>query len=199
MKGFPAAMARLVEEFSRMPGIGPRSAERMAFYVLQSGEGAMDPLIKAIRDVKADVSFCKRCGNLSDRELCSVCSDMSRDHSRICVVEGPSGVMAMEKSAVYNGLYHVLLGALSPIDGVGPEDIKMNELLERAGKPAIKEIIIATDFTTEGEVTALFITEALKPLRKKVTRISRGVPAGASVEHADVGTLQRAFEERRAA
>ena len=199
VKGFPKAMVRLVEEFAKMPGIGVRSAQRMAFHVLQAKEDEAGLLIKAIKDVKADVSFCKECGNLSDSELCSVCSDRSRDHSRICVVEGPSGVIAMEKSGAYNGLYHVLLGALSPIDGVGPEDIKVNELFHRAKKPSVKEVIIATDFTTEGETTALFISEMLKPSRVKVTRLSRGVPAGASVEYADVGTLQRAFEERRAA
>jgi recombination protein RecR len=192
-------MARLVEGFSKMPGIGVRSAQRMAFHILQAKEEEVDFLIKAVRDVKANVSFCKECGNLSDTGLCSVCSDGSRDHSRICVVESPSGVIAMEKSGAYNGLYHVLLGALSPIDGVGPEDIKIKELLQRAQKPSVKEVIIATDFTTEGETTALFIQEILKRSRARVTRLSGGVPSGASVEYADVGTLQRAFEERRSA
>lgn len=197
VKGVPKAIARLVEEFTGMPGIGPRSAQRLAFYVLQAKENKIEDLIKSIKDVKANVRFCSECNNLSDRELCWVCSDKDRDHSRICVVEGPNGVIAMEKSGVYKGLYHVLLGALSPIDGVGPEEIKIGKLMQRAGSSGVKEVVIATDFTTEGEITALFITEALKPFRVKVTRISRGVPAGASIEYADVGTLQRAFEERR--
>lgn len=197
MKAFPQSMARLIDEFSKMPGIGPRSAERLAFYILQTPADGIDALINSIRGVKARVQFCKRCNNLSDTESCAICSDASRDRSKICVVEGPNGVIAVEKSGVYSGLYHVLLGQLSPIDGVGPEELKINELAARIKKEKIEEVIIATDFTTEGETTALYLFEFLKPLKVKLTRLAHGVPVGASVEYADSPTLQRAFEERR--
>lgn len=197
MKAFPRSMARLIDEFGKMPGIGPRSAERLAFYILQSSAKDVDELINSIRDVKAKIQFCKRCNNLSDLELCAICSDESRDQTKICVVEGPNGVVAMEKSGIYPGLYHVLLGQLSPIDGVGPEELKIKELADRIKKEKTEEVIIATDFTTEGETTALYLFEFLKPLKVKLTRLARGVPVGASVEYADIATLQRAFEERR--
>lgn len=197
MKAFPRSMARLIDEFGKMPGIGPRSAERLAFYILSSSAGQAEELINSIRDVKAKVQFCKRCNNLSDSELCAICSDRSRDETKICVVEGPNGVVAMEKSGIYSGLYHVLLGELSAIDGVGPEELKIKELAERIKKEKTQEIIIATDFTTEGETTALYLFELLKPLKVKLTRLARGVPVGSSVEYADIATLQRAFEERR--
>ncbi len=190
-------MARLIAEFSKMPGIGVRSAERLTFYILQSPAQEVDSLLRHIGEVKENISFCKKCNNLSEREACSICSDTARDSSKICVVEGPGGVIAMEKSGVYHGLYHVLLGELSPIDSVGPEDLKIKELLQRVEKEDIREIIIATGFTTEGETTALYLVEVLKPLNVTVSRLARGVPAGASIEYADLGTLQRAFEERR--
>jgi len=196
-KAFPRIMQRLIEEFSRMPGVGVRSAQRFAFYILKSPQETIDILLKAISEVKENVRFCKVCNNLSEGELCSVCSDSSRDASRICVVEGPSGVISMEKSGIYSGVYHVLLGALSPIDGVGPEDLKIEDLVLRVKKGDVREVVVATDFTTEGETTALYITEALKPFQVKITRLARGVPVGASLEFADVATLQRAFEERR--
>ena len=198
-KGFPAGMIRLIEEFCKMPGVGVRSAQRMTFYVLQAQEGDIDSLRRAIKEVKSNISFCGECNNLSESDLCVVCSDKKRDHSKICVVEEPNGVMAMERTGSYTGLYHVLLGALSPIDGIGPEDIKIEDLVRRAGKPEVKEVIVATDFTTEGQTTALFISKILHGSEVKVTRLSRGVPEGACVQYADVGTLQRAFEDRRAA
>jgi len=197
IKGFPGAMTRLIEAFSRMPGIGPRSAQRLTFHILQSSGEEIDSLLRFIREVKENVRFCARCNNLSEDRICGICSDPSRDASMICVVEGPSGVIAMEKGGIYRGLYHVLLGELSPIDGVGPDDLKIKELIRRIRKEAVKEVIIATDFTTEGETTALYLMEVLKPLKVKVTRLAHGVPVGASVEYADVATLQRALEERR--
>lgn len=197
MKGFPKSMTKLIEQFCKMPGIGTRSAQRLTFHILQSSKEDTDSLLKCIREVKENVRFCAICNNLSEEEVCSVCSDTSRDPSKICVVEGPSGVISMEKSGIYHGLYHVLLGELSPIDGVGPEDLKIQELEKRIKKGGIKEVIIATDFTTEGETTALYLFEVLKPLKVKVSRLARGVPVGGSLEHADVATLQRAFEERR--
>jgi recombination protein RecR len=196
-KGFPDVMARLIEGFCKMPGVGVRSAERMAFYVLRAKEADVESLARSITEVKRNVSFCRECNNLSESDLCLMCSEKKRDRSRICVVEGPNGVMAVERTGSYNGLYHVLLGALSPIDGIGPGDIRMGDLVRRAEDPEVKEIIIATDFTTEGQTTALFISKVLGRSRIKVTRLSRGVPEGACVEYADVGTLQRAFEDRR--
>ena len=197
IKGFPKSMNRLIEEFSKMPGIGARSAQRLAFHVLKSDKSDAESLADSIREVKENVMFCKRCNNLSDADLCSICSDSSRDASKICVVESPSSVIAMEKSGVYRGMYHVLLGELSPIDGVGPEGLKIKELIQRIKKEGIKEVIVATDFTTEGETTALYVYEILKPFKLKISRLARGVPVGASLEYADVATLQRALEERR--
>jgi recombination protein RecR len=197
MRGFPKSMTKLIEEFCKMPGIGTRSAQRLTFHILQSSKEDTDSLLKYIREVKENVRFCTICNNLSEDEVCSICSDTSRDPSKICVVEGPSGVISMEKSGIYRGLYHVLLGELSPIDGVGPEDLKIQDLEKRIKKGEIKEVIIATDFTTEGETTALYLFEVLKPLKVKISRLARGVPVGGSLEHADVATLQRAFEERR--
>lgn len=194
---FPRSMQRLIEEFSRMPGVGARSAQRFAFHVLQSSKKNADSLVNAIREVKENIRFCKICNNLSEGELCPVCADGSRDRSKICVVEGPAGVISMEKSGAYNGVYHILLGALSPIDGVGPDDLKIKELVQRVKKENIKEVIIATDFTTEGETTALYILGVLKAFDVRVSRLARGVPVGAHLEYADVATLQRAFEERR--
>jgi recombination protein RecR len=196
-KGLPVSLKKLIELFAKMPGIGVKSAERMAFYVLKSEKKDMEGLAGAIEDVKRDVQFCRICNNLADGDTCSVCSDSSRDRTKICVVEGPNGIIAMEKIHVYNGLYHVLLGDLSPIDGVGPEDLKIGDLIARIKKEGIKEVILATDFTTEGETTALYLIEAIKPYNIEVTRLARGVPVGASLEYADMATVQRAFEERR--
>jgi recombination protein RecR len=196
-RGFPAVMTRLIEEFCKMPGVGVRSAQRMAFYVLEAGENDINLLAKAMTEVKRNITFCRECNNLSESDFCAVCSDRKRDRTKICVVESPNGVMAMERTGFYGGLYHVLLGALSPIDGIGPNDIKIDDLVRRASDSLVKEVIIATDFTTEGETTALFLFGVLKKTGIKVTRLSRGVPEGACVEYADVGTLQRAFEDRR--
>ena len=196
-KAFPRVMQELIEEFSKMPGIGPKSAQRLAFYILRSPAPSVEALVGSIKDVKSSVKFCRICSNLSDGDTCSVCQDPSRDKGKICVVEGPNGVIAMEKTGVYNGVYHLLLGDLSPIDGIGPSDLKIDELISRIKKGGVKEVIIATDFTTEGETTALYLLGALKPFNIKVSRLARGVPAGATLEYADVATIQRAYEERR--
>jgi len=196
-KAFPPAIQRLIKEFSTMPGIGVRSAQRLAFHILQSPPKDIGSLVDSIHAVKDNVRFCMICNNLSEGEVCSICSDDSRDRSKICVVEGPGGVIAMEKGGVYNGTYHVLLGALSPIEGVGPDELKIEELLKRVKKGDVREVIIATDFTTEGETTALYLFKVLKPYDVKISRLARGVPVGATLEYADVATLQRAFEERR--
>ncbi|MDD4956898.1 MAG: recombination mediator RecR [Candidatus Omnitrophica bacterium] len=197
MPGFPPSMMRLIEDLVKMPGIGSRSARRLTFHILRAPKPEVETLIKDIKDVRDNVRFCSKCNNLSEGDMCSLCSDVSRDPSRICVVEGPGGIWAIERTGHYKGLYHVLLGELSPIDGVGPEDLKIQELVDRVKKEAVKEVIIATDFTTEGETTAMYIAGILKPLKVKTTRLARGVPAGAMLEYADVTTLQRAFEERR--
>jgi len=197
IKAFPPALRKLIDEFSKMPGIGVRSAQRLAFHVLQSSKENTELLVRSIKEVKENIKSCSLCNNLSEEDLCAICSDRSRDRLKICVVEEPSGILAMEKSGVYDGIYHVLLGALSPIDGVGPEELKIGEFVSRVRKENIKEVIIATDFTTEGETTALYLKEILKPLKVKVTRLARGVPVGASLEYADVATLQRAFEDRK--
>ncbi len=199
IKGFPKSMSGLIEEFNKMPGIGARSAQRLTFYILQSSRKEVDSLIRFIREVKDNVMFCKKCNNLSEEDICSMCSDDARDTRKICVVEGPNGVIAVEKTGAYHGMYHVLLGELSPIDGVGPEELKIRELVQRIKIENIEEVIIATDFTTEGETTALYLFEVLKPFKIKISRLARGVPVGASLEHADVATLQSAFEERRSA
>lgn len=196
-KGLPRPMAQLIETFSKLPGIGVRSAQRLAFYILQAPKEETDSLIRSVNAVKDKVRFCKKCNNLSEEDICYICSDRSRENSTLCVVEDPNGVIAMEKSGIYRGIYHVLLGELSPIDGVGPDELKIKELMHRIKKDNIKEVILATDFTTEGETTALYLAEVLKPFKIKVTRLARGVPVGGSLEYADVATLQRAFEERR--
>ncbi|MFH1798995.1 MAG: recombination mediator RecR [Candidatus Omnitrophota bacterium] len=200
IQGYPASMTRLIEEFSKMPGIGIRSAQRLTSYILRTPAKDVDTLLRYIHEVKEKVRFCENCNNLSEKEICSVCSDERRDHSKICAVGEPCGVFVMEKSGAYNGLYHVLLGELSPIDGVGPDDLKIKDLIARIKcDTGIKEIIIATNFTTEGETTALYLFEILKPFGITVTRLARGVPVGAVLEYADSATLQRAFEERRSA
>jgi len=196
-KGLPVSMGALIKEFSKMPGIGVHSAKKLTFYILQSEEKEIKALLEHIRTVKENIRFCSVCNNLSEQEICSVCRESDRDRLKICVVNGPNGVIAMEKSGIYHGLYHVLLGELSPIDGIGPEDIKMKELFSRIKKDNIQEVVVATDFTTEGETTALYIIEKLRSSKVRVSRLARGVPAGAILESADMATIQRAFEERK--
>lgn len=196
-QGLPRPMKQLIGDLAKMPGIGTHSAKRITNYVLSASSEDINSLVEHIKEVRRKIKFCRICNNLSEGERCQVCSDNSRDESLICVVEQPSGVMAMEKSGAYKGLYHVLLGQISPIDGIGPEQIRIKGLLKRASEKQVKEVVIATDFNTEGETTALYVEELLKRSDVKVTRLARGVPAGASVEYADVATLQRALEERR--
>jgi len=197
IKGFPSVMAKLIKEFSKMPGVGVRSAERLTFHILKSSEEDVRSLLRYIGEVKGNVRFCDKCNNLSENKICSICSDGRRDPSKLCVVSSPNGVIAMEKTGAYNGLYYVLLGELSPIDGVGPRELKIEGLFKRIRDGKIKEIILATNFTTEGETTALYIAKLLEELEIRVSRLARGVPVGASLEYADAATLQRAFEERR--
>ena len=196
MKGFPKSMTALIEEFSKLPGIGPKSAQRLAFFMLKSSDHDARKMADAILKVKESVRFCKLCNNLSDSDLCDICSNPSRQKDILCVVEKPNDVISIEKMGQYNGVYHVLLGALSPLDGIGPKDLKISELHKRIKKDKIKEIIIATDSNTEGEATALYIIKLLKSSGVKLTRIASGIPVGANLEYADQATLMRAFDHR---
>src|SRR3989338_3104219 len=197
MSGFPVSMKVLVEEFAKMPGIGPKSAQRLAFYILRSSKNDAEALAKAILNVKESVRFCKICNNLSDEEICEICKSKSRDKSLLCVVEEHNDIIAIERAKEYDGVYHVLLGSLSPLDGIGPSELKIKELLERVKKDHFKEIIIATDFNTEGEATALYLIKQLKSSGAKLTRFAYGIPVGSDLEYADQATILKAFEGRR--
>jgi len=196
MKGFPKSMTLLIQELAKLPGIGHKSAQRLAFFILRnSGEDAKR-MAEAIIKVKSSVRFCRICNNLSDSDECDICSNHVRDKNIICVVEKPNDVMSIEKMGKYNGIYHVLLGALSPLDGIGPKDLKIDDLLKRIKRGKIKEVIIATDSNTEGEATALYISKLLKGMGAKITRIASGIPVGSHLEYADQATLLKAFEGR---
>ena len=197
MTGFPSSMKSLIDELSKMPGIGPKSAQRIAFYILKSSGNDAEALSKAIVKVKNSVRFCKSCNNLSDEELCLICNSASRNRSILCVVEEPNDVATIEKAGEYEGLYHVLLGSLSPLDGIGPSDIKIDELLARVKKDKYKEIIIATDFNTEGEATAMYLERVLKGSGSRLTRVAYGIPVGGDLQYADQATIVKAFEGRR--
>lgn len=197
MSGFPVSMKMLIEEFAKMPGIGPKSAQRLAFYILRASRNDAEALARAIGKVKESVRFCRICNNLSDEEICDICNSKTRDRSTLCVVEEPNDIIAIERAKEYKGVYHVLLGSLSPLDGIGPSDLKIKELLDRVKKERFKEIIIATDFNTEGEATALYLMKQLKDSGAKLTRVAYGIPVGSDIEYADQATILKAFEGRR--
>lgn len=197
MTDFPVSMRLLIEEFSKMPGIGPKTAQRLAFYILRSSKNDAEALSGAIRKVKESVRFCRICNNLSDEDTCEICKSSLRNRSTLCVVEEPNDIVTIEKAGNFNGLYHVLLGSLSPLDGIGPSELKIKELLERVKKEKFKEIIIATDFNTEGEATALYLLRVLKGSGAKLTRVAYGIPVGGDLEYADQATIVKAFEGRR--
>ena len=197
MSTFPTSMKALIEEFSKMPGIGPKTAQRLAFYILRASKTEAEALSRAVIKVKESVRFCRVCNNLSDEELCGICKGPSRDRSLLCVVEEPGDISTIEKAGNFNGVYHVLLGSLSPLDGIGPSDLKIKELLDRVKKERFKEIIIATDFNTEGEATALYLLKVLKNSGAKLTRVAYGIPVGSDLEYADQATIMKAFEGRR--
>jgi len=186
----------LITEFSRMPGIGRKSAERLAFYILKSSPDVSKRLSGAIMEAKARISYCEICNNISESRACSICMDGKRDKGSLCVVEEPKDVLAIERSQVYNGLYHVLLGALSPLDGIGPEELKIEDLLKRVKSNSLKEVIIATDLDSEGESTALYLSKALKQFSVKITRLAHGIPVGANLEYTDQATMAKAIEGR---
>ena len=192
-------ITRLVEAFNRLPGIGPKSAQRLAYYILRASREEAQELAEALLEVKVSVVLCERCQNLATASPCNVCEDRSRDRSLICVVEEPLDVLAIERTGGYTGLFHVLHGVISPSDGVGPEDLKLQELLARIrdADPAVDEVIVATNPNLEGEATAMYLGRLLRPLGVRVTRLARGLPAGADLEYADEVTLGRALEYRQ--
>jgi recombination protein RecR len=187
----------LIDEFGRLPGIGPKSAQRIAFHLLKLPADDAHRLADAIREAKDKVRFCERCFNVSESELCGYCSDDRRDSSIICVVEESRDIVSIEKTGEFRGRYHVLLGSMSPLEGIGPEQLKIRELLARLGPEGVEEVIVCTNPNTEGEVTAMYLARALKPLGLKVTRIASGLPVGGDLEYADELTLGRALEGRR--
>lgn len=196
MNGYIPPLANLIDEFAKMPGVGKRSAARMAFYVLKMSEKEVKSLASAITDAKHSIKYCSVCCNLTDTDPCAVCESPKRDKSTICVVENPKDVIALENTHEYKGLYHVLHGVISPMDGMGPEDIRIKELLPRVTSE-VSEVIVATNPTVEGEATAIYISKLLKPLGVKITRIAHGLPVGGDLEYADEITLTRAMEGRR--
>jgi recombination protein RecR len=190
------SIEKLIEEFSKFPGIGKKTAQRMAFFVLKQRQEESEALAQAILDVKSKVGYCSVCFNITEDDPCAICKDEKKDRSTICVVEEANDVAALEKTNQYKGLYHVLGGVLSPLDGIGPEDLKVKELLARLKDKQIQEVIIATNPSTEGEATAIYLSKLIKPLGIKVTRIARGLPAGGDLEYADQTTLANALEGR---
>ncbi len=194
---YEGAIQDLIDELGRLPGIGPKSAQRIAFHIIQSERVDTSRLIDVLRTVKERVKFCTECGNISEEELCRICRDPRRDATVICVVEESKDVMAIEKTREFRGKYHVLGGAISPIDGVGPENLRIRELMVRLGNPDLVELIIATDPNLEGEATASYLIRQIKPLGIKVSRLASGLPVGGDLEYADEVTLGRAFEGRR--
>lgn len=190
-------LAKLVRELVRLPGIGQKSAQRLAFHLLKAEREDALRLAEAIQAVKDGLSFCRQCRNIAEGDLCEFCRDPKRDRSKIFVVEEPSTVYAVERAGGYRGLYHVLLGVLSPLDGVGPSDIRAEELLERVKAGGVEEVIVATNPTIEGEATAIYLTRLLKPHHVRVTRIAYGIPVGMDIEYADEVTLVKSIEGRR--
>lgn len=190
-------LANLHDQLRRLPGVGSKSAMRLAYHIIDMSKEDVECLADALLAVKREVHLCSRCFNLTDSELCQVCANEKRDHSTICVVEQPQDVVAMERSRGYNGLYHVLHGSLSPLDGIGPDKLKIKELFLRLEKEAVVEIIIATNSDVEGEATAAYLAQLLKPIGIKVSRIAQGLPMGGDLEYADELTLAQALENRR--
>lgn len=197
MSFYAAPIAKLIDELSKLPGVGSKTAQRLAFYILNMPLEDVLQLSGSIINAKENIKYCKVCCNITDSDLCNICSNTKRDSSMICVVEDPKDVVAMEKTREFKGLYHVLNGAISPMEGIGPEEIRIKELLKRVADNEIKEIIIATNPNIEGEATAMYISRLLKPIGIKVTRIAHGVPVGGDLEYADEVTLMKALEGRR--
>ncbi|MGE7945124.1 recombination mediator RecR [Lysinibacillus xylanilyticus] len=194
---YPEPISKLIDSFMKLPGIGPKTAARLAFFVLTMKEDDVLSFSKALIDAKRNLSYCSVCGNITDIDPCHICTDKQRDHSIICVVQDTKDVIAMEKMRDFNGMYHVLQGAISPMDGVGPEDINVSSLLVRLHDETVQELILATNSTIEGEATAMYISRLVKPSGIRTTRIAHGLPVGGDLEYADEVTLSKAMEGRR--
>lgn len=194
---YPEPVAFLIEAFRKLPGIGPKTAQRLALYLLHAPPEEAEGLARALLEARTKTFFCSTCGNLTDVDPCGFCRDEARDRSVLCVVEWPRDVIALERTREFKGLYHVLHGVLSPMDGIGPGDLKISELLERVREGTVQEVVLALNPTVEGEATALYLAQLLKPLGVKVTRIAHGLPVGGDLEFADTATLSRAFLGRR--
>lgn len=194
---YPEPIARLIEALTRLPGIGPKTAQRLAFHLLHLPVAAVRDLAAAITAAREQIRYCSTCCTLTDVDPCSICGNPARDRTVICVVEEPRAVVAMEKTREFKGLYHVLHGAINPMEGIMPDDIKIRELLQRLTDQTVQEVIVCTNPTTEGETTAIYLARSIKPLGIKVTRIARGLPVGGDLEYADEVTLARALEGRR--
>ena len=193
----PDPLTRLVEQLQKLPGIGAKGAQRLAFHILKNPRDDAERLCDAIRDIKERVTYCTVCNNITEHDPCAFCTRASRDQRLICVVEEPQNVSVVEKTREFRGVYHVLMGALSPLHGVGPDDLKIKGLLSRVGDGAVDEVILATNPNVEGEATALYLARLLKPLGVRVTRIAMGIPVGSDLEYADEVTMSRAMEGRR--
>ena len=196
MSRFPVSLEKLIDKFAMLPGIGRKSAQRLAFYLLSLRDEEVSAFAEAVLEAKRSIRFCKVCNNLTENEICSICSSEMRDHSTICVVSDPKDVLSIERGKEYNGTYHVLHGVLSPMNHVGPDDIKIKDLLVRVAENDISEVIMATNPDTEGEATAMYISRLIKPFNVKVSRLAYGIPVGANLEFADDATLNRAIEGR---
>ncbi len=197
MRYFPAALERLTEQFAKLPGIGGKTAQRLAFHLLSLPQEEAQEFAETILVAKRTVHLCPMCQNLTDQDICPICDDETRDHGLICVVADPKDVVAMERAREFRGVYHVLHGVISPLNHVGPDDIRVRELLERVGKGGVREVIMATNPDTEGEATAMYISRLLRPLEVRVTRLAYGIPVGGQLEYADEVTLLRALEGRQ--
>lgn len=194
---YPEPISKLIDSFMKLPGIGPKTAVRLAFFVLSMKEDVVLDFAKALVNAKRNLTYCSNCGHITDKDPCYICEDDRRDKTVICVLQDPKDVIALEKMKEYNGMYHVLHGAISPMDGIGPEDIKIPELLKRLQDDTVQEIILATNPNIEGEATAMYISRLLKPTGIRITRIAHGLPVGGDLEYADEVTLSKALEGRR--
>ena len=194
---FPAALEHLIDKFAMLPRIGKKSAQRLAFFTLSLPDAEAEAFAAAITEAKRSVRCCSVCQNLTDRDVCPICEDEERDHGLICVVAEPKDVVAMERAREYHGVYHVLHGVISPLSHVGPDDLRIRELLARVSDGAVREVIMATNPDTEGEATAMYLSRLLRPMGVKVTRLAYGIPVGSQLEYADEGTLLRALEGRQ--
>lgn len=197
MVAIPEAVTRLVDELSRLPGIGPKTASRLAYYLLRAPIAQVKALGEAISTLRDRITFCSQCFNITEANPCPVCTDERRERSTVCVVEEPLDVLAIERTGEYHGLYHVLHGAISPVEGIGPDDLRIAELVERARTAGIAEVILATNTSLEGEATAMYVQRQLLPLGLRVTRLARGLPVGGDLEYADAVTLARALQGRQ--